>query len=61
VTVVNAPTAARYRMQIIVSILNATNHWNYGGYSGVMTSRFFRQPTIVINPRKVDMGLSFSF
>ncbi len=61
VTTFNAPAAARYRVQLIVSILNLTNHANYGGYSGVMTSPFFRHATTVTNPRKVDVGLGFNF
>lgn len=31
------------------------------GYSGIMTSPFFMQPTGVQNPRKVDMGVNISF
>jgi hypothetical protein len=55
------PDAARYRLNIFVQIQNLTNHKNYGGYSGVMTSDFFRQPTTVTGTRKVDVGMGFSF
>ena len=51
----------RYRLAFNVSITNLTNHANYTGYSGVMTSPFFEAPTAVANPRKIDFGLGFSF
>jgi hypothetical protein len=60
VTTFNAPPP-RYRLQFIVSAQNVTNHANYGGYSGTLTSPFFSQPTLVLNPRKVDVGLQLSF
>ncbi len=31
------------------------------GYSGVMTSPFFRQPTTVTGTRRVEAGLNFGF
>jgi hypothetical protein len=52
---------ARYRVGVFVNVINLTDHANYGGYSGVQTSPFFQQPTLVINPRKVDVGLNISF
>lgn len=55
------PAAQRYRASLYVSINNLTNHANVVGFSGVMTSPFFMQPTAVMNPRKVDMGLNLSF
>ena len=51
----------RYRMQFFVNVQNVTNHANYIGYSGVYSSLFFRQPTAVANPRKVDIGMTFQF
>jgi hypothetical protein len=51
----------RYRLGIQVSVQNLTNHANYTGFSGVMTSPFFRQPTTVMSTRKIDIGLNFSF
>jgi hypothetical protein len=50
-----------YRLQFFVQVQNLTNRYNYIGYSGTQTSRFFGQPTSVANPRKVDMGVSLSF
>lgn len=51
----------RYRASVFVSINNLTNHANLTGFSGVMTSPFFRTATGVQNPRKVDMGMNISF
>jgi hypothetical protein len=51
----------RYRIELYVSAQNVTNHPNYVGYSGVMTSPFFLQPTAVNNPRKVDILINFTF
>jgi hypothetical protein len=31
------------------------------GYSGVMTSPFFRQPTIAGPARKIDVGMKIGF
>lgn len=53
--------AARYRLQIVVMIQNVTNHANYAGYSGVMTSPFFGLPTAVTGTRRVDIGAQLSF
>lgn len=44
-----------------VSINNFTNRANYTGFSGVMTSEYFRQATSVANPRQVDFSLRFGF
>jgi len=52
---------ARFRIGIFLSANNLTNHANYVGYSGVMTSPFFRQPTSVTNTRRVEAGLNFGF
>ena len=55
------PPPPRYRIGIAVSIQNLTNHTNYTGFSGAMTSPFFLQPQNVLNTRKVDVSLNFSF
>jgi hypothetical protein len=54
-------TPGRYRLNTFVNIQNLTNHQNLGGYSGVMTSPFFKRPTLSINPRSVNMGVSVNF
>jgi hypothetical protein len=51
----------RHRIGLTFSASNLTNHANYGGYSGVMTSPFFMQPTFVVNPRRVDLGVTVGF
>ena len=53
--------ANRYRLSFNVNVTNLTNHANYTGFSGVMTSPFFERPTAVANPRKVDISVSFGF
>jgi hypothetical protein len=52
---------ARVRLEFYVSAQNLTNRANYTGFSGVSTSPFFRRPTNVMNPRKVQMGVRVSF
>ena len=52
---------ARYRMNIFANVNNLTNHQNLGGYGGVETSRNFRKPTFVMNPRFVNIGVGFNF
>lgn len=44
-----------------MSIQNLTNHTNFVGYSGVMTSAYFLQPTAIANPRQIDFSLRYSF
>ena len=56
-----AAAAARYRMNVFMSVQNLTNHQNLNGYSGVMTSPFFMQPTNAINLRSVNFGVGMSF
>ena len=57
-----APGAApRYRLNLFTNIVNLTNHRNYAGYSGVIPSPFYRTPTTVLNPRRVDIGMNLTF
>jgi len=51
----------RYRIGISANVINLTNHPNFIGYTGTMTSPFFLQPQDVQNMRKVDLSLNFSF
>jgi len=51
----------RYRMQLFMQAQNLTNQRNYMGYSGTMTSPFFRKPTTVNGMRKIDFGISLQF
>jgi hypothetical protein len=58
---VSGADSKRYRLEFYASAQNVTNHGNYVGYSGVMTSPFFGRPTTVLNPRKVELGMRFGF
>jgi len=60
VQTVNQP-ANRFRVQLFVQAQNMTNRANYTGYSGTMTSPFFRKPTNVQGTRKIDIGMSLTF
>jgi hypothetical protein len=51
----------RYRLQFFVNIQNATNHDNFVGYVGTLTSPFYGQPTNVSGTRKVDIGFNLGF
>lgn len=53
--------SAGRRVIVSASVNNLTNRANYSGYTGVMTSPFFRMPTAVMNSRKVEGAVSFSF
>jgi hypothetical protein len=53
--------APRYRATLSVSVNNFINRTNLTGYSGVLTSPFFGQPTAAGNLRRVEAALSFSF
>ncbi|MBI3264823.1 MAG: TonB-dependent receptor [Acidobacteria bacterium] len=55
------PDAPRYRLTISLNVQNLTNHANYSGFSGTMTSPFFGRPTTVLGTRKIDIGMNFSF
>ena len=54
-------TAGRYRLSFNASIQNITNHVNLIGFSGVLTSPKFGQPTAFSGTRKVDFGMNLSF
>jgi hypothetical protein len=55
------PEPARFRLLLMMNAQNLLNRHNYGGYSGTLTSPFFGQPTLVTNPRKIDVGIAFQF
>ena len=54
-------SSKRFRIEVYLSGQNLLNRANYVGYSGVVTSPFFGQPTSVMNPRKVQAGVRFGF
>ena len=61
ITIAGPGGGPRYRITFSVSASNLTNHVNHTGWNGTMTSPFFRQSTSVGTPRRIDMGVSFSF
>jgi hypothetical protein len=60
-TVVQIQQPGRYRISVFAQGQNLLNRANYAGYSGVMTSRFFGQPTTVLGTRRIDIGISLGF
>ncbi|HYN10386.1 MAG TPA: TonB-dependent receptor [Vicinamibacterales bacterium] len=61
VSTMAAQALPRYRLSFNVQISNLTNHANYTGYSGVMTSPFFLKPTGASGVRRINFGMSLSF
>ena len=51
----------RWRIELYAAATNLANHTNLVGYSGVMTSPFFGQPTSALAPRKIELGMRFGF
>ena len=51
----------RYRFELFVSGSNLANTVNRIGYSGVMTSPFFGQPTAAMPGRRIALGLRVGF
>jgi len=51
----------RVRFELFVSAQNLFNHVNPTGYSGVMTSPFFGEPTAAMPARRIDVGLRMGF
>jgi hypothetical protein len=51
----------RIGFELYVSAQNLLNHVNPIGYSGVMTSPFFGQPTAAAPARKLDLGVKILF
>ena len=52
---------ARYRVNFIVQAINLTNHANYTGYIGTVTSQFYGQPMTVSNMRKIEFLMNLQF
>jgi hypothetical protein len=51
----------RVRFELYVSAQNLLNHVNPIGYSGVMTSPFFGEPTAAMPARRIDLGVRLGF
>jgi hypothetical protein len=51
----------RVRFEVFASALNLFNTVGYIGYSGVLTSPFFGQPTAALPARRIDIGVRVGF
>ncbi len=51
----------RVRFELFVAAANIFNTVNPIGFSGVMTSPFFGQPTAAAAARKIDLGMKIGF
>jgi hypothetical protein len=60
-TTMAAQAAPRYRVNFSVNMENLTNHANLTGYSGIMTSQYFLQPTQVVGVRRITFNIGVSF
>ena len=56
-----AQTQPRYRLNVSVNVQNLLNQASYTGFSGVMTSPFFLQPTSATGWRRITLGANVSF
>ena len=56
-----ATTTPRYRLNIMVNINNLWNQPAYSGYSGIITSPFFLQPTSASGMRRITFSTNVSF
>ncbi|MBE3098607.1 MAG: hypothetical protein IMZ44_15940 [Planctomycetes bacterium] len=61
VTAIDRGNVARYRLVFSLYVQNLTNHANYIGYSGLMTSPFFLKPTAVQGVRTLSLSANLSF
>jgi hypothetical protein len=61
VTTMQVDSLPRFRVGFQASVQNLTNHTNYIGYSGTMTSPFFGQPTAAQGMRKIDLAMTVAF
>ncbi|MGB2713585.1 MAG: carboxypeptidase regulatory-like domain-containing protein [Vicinamibacterales bacterium] len=61
VNTTGAQTMPRYRLNVSVNIQNLLNQPAYTGFSGIMTSPFFLQPTQATGVRRVTLNTNVSF
>jgi hypothetical protein len=61
VTTMSMPAQPRYRLILSVSLNNPTNHQNYSGFSGVITSPYFLKPTSVNGVRQMTFNATLTF
>ena len=55
------PDDKRVRIELFIAASNIFNNVNPTGYSGVMTSPFFLEPTASAPARKIDLGMRIGF
>jgi hypothetical protein len=53
--------AKRYTMEFYAQAFNLLNHTNLGVYNGVLSSPYFGRATSAQAPRRMELGLRFSF
>jgi hypothetical protein len=61
VTQMQVDPLPRFRLNVFVNAQNLTNHRNYSGFSGTLTSPFYGRATNVQGMRKIDIGMGFTF
>jgi hypothetical protein len=61
VNTTGAQTMPRYRLNVSVNIQNLLNQPMYTGFSGIMTSPFFLQPTQATGVRRITLSTNVSF
>jgi len=52
---------SRYGMQFYLQVFNVLNHANLVNFTGVQTSPFFGRATSALLPRRLEVGMRFSF
>jgi hypothetical protein len=57
----SGPDDKRFRMQFFIQATNLLNHVNLIGFSGVLTSPLFGQPTAAMPGRRIETGMRFGF
>jgi hypothetical protein len=60
-TQTRAPDPNRFHLSLGLYAVNLTNHANYSGYSGIIGSPFFMQPTAVGHMRSVEFVMTFRY
>ena len=61
VNVAGSEPVARYRLNLSVNIQNLFNRPTYNGYSGVITSPTFLQPTSASGVRRTNINVNLTF
>ncbi len=54
-------TDRNYRLTFSIEANNLLNHTNFGAFNGVITSPLFGRPNSADDPRRINLGVRFSF